>query len=141
MRMSLKGGPMTEDGRLETEDGMRYKFQNLEVYKLALDYVDTIYKLAKGLPEGERYNLKQQVERAATSVVLNIAEGSTGQSDAEQNRFLGMALRSYMETVACMDIMERQGYLEPEKLIPVRELGYSLFIKLQAFRRVLEGRK
>ena len=124
-----------------TEDGMRYKFQNLEVYKLALDYVDTIYKLAKGLPEGERYNLKQQVERAATSVVLNIAEGSTGQSDAEQNRFLGMALRSYMETVACMDIMERQGYLEPEKLIPVRELGYSLFIKLQAFRRVLEGRK
>jgi four helix bundle protein len=79
------------------------------------------------------------MERAATSIVLNIAEGSTGQSNAEQNRFLGLALRSYLETVACLDIMERQGYLANNALTEVREFGHKLFIKLQAFRKALEA--
>ena len=72
-----------------------YKFQKLQVYQMALTYVDAIYELSRLLPEREKYNLSSQIERAATSIVLNIAEGSTGQSDAEQNRFLGLALRSY----------------------------------------------
>ena len=69
-----------------------YKFEKLEVWQLALDYVDLIYDLAKGLPRSEEFNLKSQITRAATSVTLNIAEGSTGQSDAEQARFLGLAI-------------------------------------------------
>ena len=72
----------------------QYKFQKLQVYQLALGYVDEVYILSRQLPERERFNLCSQVERAATSIALNIAEGSTGQSDAEQNRFLGFALRS-----------------------------------------------
>ncbi len=60
-----------------------YKFQRLKVYQLALDYLDIVYNLSRRLPERERYNLCSQLERAALSVVLNIAEGSTGQSDAE----------------------------------------------------------
>ncbi len=62
---------------------------------MALAYVDVVYELSRLHPEREKYNLASQIERAATSIVLNIAEGSTGQSDAEQNRFLGLALRSY----------------------------------------------
>jgi four helix bundle protein len=71
-----------------------YKFQKLQVYRMALEYVNAVYELSKKIPERERFNLSSQVERAATSIALNIAEGSTGQSDAEQNRFLGLALRS-----------------------------------------------
>ena len=80
---------------------MPYKFEQLEVWKLALDYIDLIYKLAENLPRSEDFNLKSQITRAATSIALNIAEGSQGQSDAEQARFLGMSLRSLIETVAC----------------------------------------
>jgi len=116
---------------------MSYKFQKLEVYQIALDYVDKIYRLSRELPASEKYNLQNQLERAATSIVLNIAEGSTGQSDAEQRRFLGLALRSYLETVACFDIIERQGYLPGNTLMEIRELGHELFIKLQAFRKAL----
>ena len=75
-----------------------YKFEKLEVYNIALDHVDLVYALAAKLPRIEEFNLKPQLFRAATSVVLNIAEGSTGQSDAEQARFLGMAVRSVFET-------------------------------------------
>ena len=116
---------------------MAYKFQQLKVNQLALDYVDKVYVLSRGLPVMERFNLQNQLERAATSIVLNIAEGSTGQSDAEQKRFLGLALRSYLETVACFDIIERQDYLTNDSLVQVREKGHELFIKLQAFRKAL----
>ena len=116
---------------------MSYKFQKLEVYQIALDYVDKIYRLSRELPASEKYNLQNQLERAATSIVLNIAEGSTGQSNIEQRRFLGLALRSYLETVACFDIIERQGYLPGNTLMEIRELGHELFIKLQAFRKAL----
>ena len=115
-----------------------YKFQQLRVYKLALEYVDAVYKLSGSLPESEHFNLRSQLERAATSIVLNIAEGSTGQSTAEQNRFLGLALRSYLETIACFDIIGRRGYLASNATTEVRELGHQLFIKLQAFRRALK---
>ena len=115
----------------------QYKFQKLQVYQLALKYVDAIYTLSEKLPQRERFNLSSQIERAATSIVLNIAEGSTGQSDPEQNRFLGLALRSYLETVACFDLIELRGYVSPKDLSALREQGHVLFIKLSAFRKTL----
>jgi four helix bundle protein len=118
----------------------KYKFQKLEVYQLSLDYVNSIYTLSKQLPERERYNLANQMERAATSITLNIAEGSTGQSDPEQHRFLGLALRSYLETIACLDLIQNQGYITPEELEPIREQGHIIFIKLSAFRKSLNAR-
>ena len=118
-----------------------YKFQALQVYQLALDYLDGIYTLAHNLPESEKFNLRSQLERAGTSVVLNIAEGSTGQSDPEQSRFASMALRSYLETVACFDIAERRGYLASSDLQPIRDSGHQLFIKLVGLRRSLSRPK
>ena len=118
---------------------MTYKVQRLTVYNMALDYLDKVYVLSRSLPGSERFNLQSQLERAATSTVLNIAEGSTSQSDGEQNRFLGLALRSYLETIACLDIVERRGYLDGSLLAGVRVSGHDLFVKLQAFRKALRS--
>lgn len=115
----------------------QYKFQKLQVYQLALKYADAVYALSETLPQRERFNLSSQIERAATSVVLNIAEGSTGQSDAEQGRFLGLALRSYLETIACCDLIELRSYISSDGLSALREQGHQLFIKLSAFRKAL----
>jgi four helix bundle protein len=117
---------------------MPFKFEKLEVYQLALAYVDLIYDLAAGLPKSEDYNLKSQIIRAATSVVLNIAEGSTAQSDAEQKRFLGMAVRSVLETVACQHIIRRRKFIsDPEQLDNAEETARILAAKLHAFRNAL----
>lgn len=121
---------------------MPYKFEQLEVWKLALDYVDLIYKLSENLPRSEDYNLKSQIVRAATSVALNIAEGSQGQSDAEQARFLGMSIRSLVETVACQQIIQRRDYLQEETLLKqAYEDSQALARKLQAFRKSLSNPK
>jgi len=118
---------------------MPYKFEKLEIYKLALDYLDLIYALADRLPRNEEYNLRSQMIRAGTSIVLNIAEGSTGQTDPEQSRFLGIALRSLIETVACQNIIERRRYLDSTKELQIiYDVGRKLFAKIQAMRNALE---
>ena|SRR5687768_18470188 len=115
---------------------MPYKFEQLDVWSLALDYIDLIYKVAESLPRIENYSLKSQITRAATSIALNIAEGSQGQSDAEQARFLGMAIRSLIETIACQQIIRRRGYFQDEALLnKVYEDSQLLAKKLQAFRK------
>ncbi len=132
----MDDGPLT----IVESKHMSYKFEQLDVWKLALDYIDLIYKLAENLPRSEEYNLKSQITRAATSVALNIAEGSQGQSDAEQARFLGMAIRSLIETVACQQIIQRRGYVQDEGLLKkVYENSQLLAKKLQNFRKSLSN--
>ena len=104
---------------------------------MSLEYVDMIYRTAAQLPETERYNLNSQVIRASTSIALNIAEGSTGQSDREQGRFLGMASRSLLETVACVKLIERRNYITKEDTKALYDFSEKLFAKLIAFRKAV----
>ena len=117
---------------------MPFKFENLEVWQLSIEYVDLMYQLGDSLLRQEEYNLKSQLIRAATSVSLNTAEGSTGQSDPEQARFLSMAIRSLLETVACLHLIRRRNYLSDASMLDV---AYSkaeiLAAKLHNFRKAL----
>jgi len=96
---------------------MTFKFEKLDVWQRALDYIDVVYEIAEALPKSEDHNIKKQILRAATSVALNIAEGSTGQTDVEQARFLGMAIRSLLETIACQHIISRRKFLQDSTLL------------------------
>jgi four helix bundle protein len=117
-----------------------YKFEKLEVWTLAIEYTDFCYTIADKLPRQEEYNLASQIRRAAASVALNIAEGSTGQSDVEQARFLSMALRSLIETVACQHLIYRRKYLDDTLLLrQAYQASDKLAAKLQALRRALLG--
>ncbi len=133
-------GLLKRIGWIVYNQGMgEYKFQSLLIYQLALDYIDQIYGLVRGLPDSEKYNLSSQLVRAATSLALNIAEGSTGQSDKEQVRFLTIAFRSYLETVACLDLIQRRNYISPDLLVAVRKTGRNLFYKITRFRKILHS--
>lgn len=117
---------------------MSFKFEKLDVWQNSLAYIDLIYELAEELPKKEDFNLKSQITRAATSISLNIAEGSTGQSDAKQARFLGMAIRSLVETVACQQLIRRRKYIsDPTILDSAYREANSLARQLQAFRNSL----
>ena len=60
------------------------------------------------------YSLKEQLRRAALSVVLNIAEGSARESDKEFFRFIQLSLGSINEVVACLDVMRSAGLIGEE---------------------------
>lgn len=115
-----------------------FKFEKLEVWQRSLDYIDLMYEIAERLPDRERYNLASQLRRAATSIALNIAEGSTGQTDAEQARFLGLALRSLLETVACQHLISRRDYLADGALLrQAYRDSQTIARKIQAMRTSL----
>ena len=120
---------------------MTYKFEKLEIWQIILEYLDLLYDIAQQLPEIEKFNLSSQLIRAGTSISLNIAEGSTGQSDPEQSRFLGMAVRSAIETVACITIIKRRSYDISDEVIKKSEKKAELLIKkIQAMRKAINRR-
>ncbi|GAB4534618.1 MAG: hypothetical protein Fur0018_24530 [Anaerolineales bacterium] len=119
---------------------MPFKFERLRVWQMALDYIDLTYQIANALPDSEKFNLQSQLKRTATSVALNIVEGSTGQSDAEQRRFLGLALRSLLETVACQRISARRNLMDDTSLLEKADLqAQELARSLSDFRNALSS--
>jgi four helix bundle protein len=81
---------------------MAFKFENLKVWQKAIDLSVEIDLLTKKFPKEELYILTSQVKKASDSVALNIAEGSTNQSNPEFARFLTYAIRSNIEVVSCL---------------------------------------
>ncbi len=79
-----------------------FRFLEFKVYKDAKIFYQRMLILSKDL---NNYSFKDQINRAALSVVLNIAEGSARKSDKEFARFLEISIASLNEVVACIDIM------------------------------------
>ncbi len=90
---------------------MAFKFESLKVWQSSLVLGEKINLLTEGFPQKEIYNLNAQIRRAADSIGLNIAEGSTGHSNAEQIRFLVFANRSTLEVVACLIKAKLRNYV------------------------------
>jgi four helix bundle protein len=61
--------------------------QKLEAYTIARQFVKECYFATNKFPAEEKYALTQQIRRAALSVHLNIAEGSSRKSEAERKRY------------------------------------------------------
>ncbi len=69
----------------------------LEVWKEAMMLVERVYATTKDMPQAERFNLIEQMQRSAVSVPSNIAEGASRGSRADFARFLLIARGSLME--------------------------------------------
>ena len=77
--------------------------EKLDVYKAALAFLATADEILEEVPRG-RGHLGDQLDRAATSIVLNVAEGAGEFSPAEKARFYRMARRSANECAAILDV-------------------------------------
>jgi len=93
----------------------------LDVYHRGLDLLDLLDQLIDQLPPG-RAHLKDQLDRAGTSIVLNIAEGAGEFSLADKQRFYRMVKRSATETSAILDILGRRRHASADQLQPIHEL-------------------
>lgn len=94
---------------------MAFKFESLQVWQKALDLTDEINLLTKhNFPKDELFILTSQIKRAADSVVFNIAEGCTGQTNAVFKIFLGYSLRSVVEVVSCLFIAKRRELIQED---------------------------
>ncbi|WKN41362.1 four helix bundle protein [Tunicatimonas pelagia] len=116
---------------------MAFKFEKLVVWQKALESTKGIHDMTKEFPVDERYVLTDQVRRAADSVALNIAEGSTGQSNAEFSRFVGYAIRSAIEVVACLHIGLSRNVINQDSFNDIYNQTEEIVKMLQALRKKL----
>lgn len=116
---------------------MAFKFENLQVWQKGLNLTDEINQLTKSFPKEELYVLSPQIKREADSVVLNIAEGCTGQSDATFKQFLGYALRSAIEVVSCLFIAQKRKTINDDDFKRLYEEYQSLTKMITALRNTL----
>jgi four helix bundle protein len=93
----------------------------LDTYHRTLDLLDLVGQIYDAIPPG-RAHLKDQLDRAATSIVLNTAEGAGEFSPDEKVRFYRIARRSATETAAILDILERRKAVPTEAIEPARQL-------------------
>ena len=117
---------------------MAFKFEKLIVWQKSLDLSDEVNQLAKTLPKDELYVLASQIKRAADSVSLNIAEGSTGQSNPEFSRFLGIALRSNIEVVGCIFLAKRRGFIKEDKFDKIYKMCEEILVMINSLRNSLK---
>ena len=116
---------------------MGFKFERLQVWQLALELCAELDLITKKFPQSEIFILTAQIKRAADSTSLNIAEGSTGQSNPEFKRFLSIAIRSNIEVVACLHLAKKRNLIEAEDFSNIYSRCQELNGKLFALRNSL----
>ena len=113
---------------------MAFKFEDLRVWNLAIDLSTEISVLIKTFPPEEKFVLSTQIQRAADSVALNIAEGSTGQSNPEFKKFLGYSIRSGIEVVSCLFLGKKRKIISAEDFSRLYNSYDELIKKIQALK-------
>lgn len=116
---------------------MAFKFERLIVWQRAVELSVHINSVAKKFPKDERFILTSQIKRASDSVSLNIAEGSTGQSNLEFKKFLGYAIRSNIEVVGCLHLAIRRTYITNEEFDYLYQFCEELLVMLNSLRNKL----
>ncbi len=111
---------------------MAFKFENLRIWQISMELGEEINTLADNFPRKEIYNLSSQIRRAADSIALNIAEGSTGLTNMEQKRFLRIANRSILEVVTCLIKAYRREYVD----VKIYEINYE---KCETLTRMVQA--
>ena len=115
----------------------KFKFEKLKIWNKAMDLSDDIDKLTESFPKKELYNLSSQIRRASDSIALNISEGSIGQSNPEQKKFLGYAIRSLAEVVTCLHKVKRRNYIVEKEFDNFYEESFHLMNMMISFRNKL----
>ena len=116
---------------------MAFKFEKLIVWQKSVDLSGAINDVTRLFPKEELFILTAQIKRAADSVSLNIAEGSTGQSNAEFSRFLGYAIRSNIEVVGCLYLANKRKIIKKEDFTMLYNQCEEILVMLNALRNTL----
>jgi four helix bundle protein len=93
-------------------------YHQLEIWQRAMSYAVQVYVFAAQLPAEERFCLAAQLRRAATSVPLNVAEGSGCATNGEFGRFLTYAYRSLKEIITGLELC-----LRPYPTLPAQPIA------------------
>ena len=98
--------------------------EKLEVYQAALGFISWTLPLLERMPANA--SVRNQLDRASTSVPLNIAEGNGKFTSPDRCRFFDNARGSALESAACLDVMVAKRFVSPDEI----QEGKAMLVKI-----------
>lgn len=115
------------------------RFEDIESWKKARELAKEIYVVTGGNAFSRDFALREQMRKAAVSVVSNIAEGFGRQTDREFVHFLYTARGSASEVQSHLYVASDLGYLTRDDFARLYSLADEVSRLISGFIRYLKG--
>jgi four helix bundle protein len=115
-----------------------FDHEKLDVYREAIGFCGWVGDLLNDFTS--KVAAKDQLDRASTSLPLNIAEGNGKLSDADRSRFLEIARGSALECAACLDVLVVRKLVAAERIVPAKEQLVRIVNMLMELLKRFSGR-
>src|SRR3954447_16340771 len=115
-----------------------FDHEKLDVYREAINFCGWVGEFLFSIPA--KAAAKDQLDRASTSVPLNIAEGNGKFSNADRSRFLEMARGSALECAAALDVLVTRKLATSEQIVAGKEHLVSIVKMLFGLLKRFSGR-
>ena len=115
-------------------------FEDLDVYQVAREFRKAMYRVAKQLPEEEKFGLISQVRRAAVSLTNNIAEGHGRFHFLEQIKFMLQSRGSLEELMDDLNVCADEQYLANAEIEKLKQEAWRVHKLINGYIRFLRSR-
>ena len=126
--------------RPEKEAKNYQRFEDLEVYQVAREFRKAMYRVAKRLPDEEKFGLAIQIRRGAISLANNIAEGHGRFHFLEQIKFMLQSRGSLEELLDDLNVCQYERYLPIQEIEPLKQEGWRVHKLINGYIRFLRKR-
>src|SRR3989338_4891036 len=116
---------------------MPFRFESLDIWHRARAYATQVYALTARFHRHDDYGLRSQMNRAANSVALNIAEGAAKRSQRGFDYFLEISVGSASEVVGASFLALDRSYITEAEKTALYTEGERLAKSINAFRNTL----
>jgi four helix bundle protein len=103
---------------------MSFSHEKLKVYQRSLGFIEYVNQLISS--NSTKLNVFDQLDRAATSIPLNIAEGTGKYTSKDKCRYYDIARGSALECAACLDVLLKREKITKE----ISEEGKSTLFEI-----------
>src|SRR6266513_4692593 len=117
---------------------MYFDHERLDVYQESVAFCGWVGDLLNEITG--KAAAKDQLDRASTSLPLNIAEGNGKFSDADRSRLLEIARGSALECAACLDVLVVRKLIRSERIVPAKEQLVRIVNMLMGMLKRFSGR-
>jgi four helix bundle protein len=116
---------------------VKFRFQDLEIWKLAIEIANELFDIADELEKKHLYRFAEQLRAAGMSMSNNISEGSGSNSNKEFSQFLNIARRSTFENANILIILNKRNLINDTTMASLVERLDILCRKITNFQKSL----
>ncbi|MEO0162211.1 MAG: four helix bundle protein [candidate division WOR-3 bacterium] len=118
-----------------------FDFEKLDVYQLALDFVDEVFEITSKIPWQLQSSLGDNFRRTALSIVSNIAEGSGKISNREKKHYYKITLTSDRECIPMITLLKRRKLISQNIYENLREICIRISPMLIKLEQSVNGKR